>query len=86
MSSLKATRLRLTIEKKIEILALVEKRKSKKEIPLHYGIASSTLSTFIKEKQKLEKFEENRNLSCLQIKKTRQSRFEQARIAWGIIQ
>jgi hypothetical protein len=43
LSSLKATCLQLTIAKKIEILALVEKGKSKKEIPLQYGIASSTL-------------------------------------------
>jgi DNA-binding CsgD family transcriptional regulator len=38
--------------KKIKILALVEKGKSKKERVLQYGIAPSTLSTFIKEKQK----------------------------------
>jgi DNA-binding NarL/FixJ family response regulator len=51
MPSPKATHLRLTIEKKIEILGLVEKGKSKKDIALQYGIAPSTLSTFRKEKK-----------------------------------
>ena len=63
MSAPKATRIRLTIAKKVEILDLVRKGKAKKEICQINGIAPSSLSTLIK-----NEFEKNRNSSRLVLK------------------
>ena len=52
MSAPKATRIRLTIAKKVEILDLVRKGKAKKEICQINGIAPSSLSTLIKNENK----------------------------------
>ena len=64
MSAPKATRIRLTIAKKVEILDLVRKGKAKKGICQINGIAPSSLSTLIK-----NEFEKNHNSSRLMLQK-----------------
>ena len=62
MSAPKATRVHLTIAKKIEILDFLRKGKSKKEVCLQYKLASSSLSTILIDKNKLrEEYKENKD-------------------------
>ena len=62
MSARKAICVHLTIAKKIEILDLLRKGKSKKEVCLQYKLASSSLSTILRDKNKLrEEYEENKD-------------------------
>ena len=55
MNSPKSTRVRLSFAKKVEFLELVKQGKMKKEVCLLYGLASSSLSTIIKNEQKLRR-------------------------------
>ena len=62
MNSPKATRVHLSIAKRIEILDCVKKTKMKKEVCLRYNLAPSTLSTIMKNEKTLrEKFDKNTN-------------------------
>ena len=59
MNSPKATRVHLSIAKKIEVLDFVKKTKFKKEVCLRYNLAPSTLSTLMKNKKLRDEFYKN---------------------------
>ena len=71
------------MQKKIEILDLVQKGKKKKEVCLLYSLAPSTLSTILKnEKQLREEFEKNRDSSRLILRKSPHYELEQVLVKW----
>ena len=60
MNAPKATRVRFLIAKKVELLDLFRKGRSRTDICRDYGIASSTLFNFIKDESKIRgEFEKN---------------------------
>ena len=62
MNSPKSTRVRLTLAKKIELLDKIKEGKSRAELCRLYGIAPTTVHSFIKEEAKLRtEFEKNGN-------------------------
>ena len=72
-----------SLAKKVEVLELVKQGKIKKEVCLQYGLASSSLSTIIKNEQKIrEEFEKNRDSTRLTVRKAPHEELEQALIKW----
>ena len=53
MSNPKASRTRLPLSKKIEIIDLIEKGKERKEVCHTYGLALSSLGQLLKDKLKI---------------------------------
>ena len=83
MNSPKATRVHLSIAKKIEILDCVKKTKMKKEVCLRYNLAPSTLSTIMKNEKTLrEEFDKNTNSQRLTMRRSKFQDMEAALIKW----
>ena len=83
MNAPKATRVRFSIAKKVELLDLFRKGRSRTDICRDYGIASSTLFNFIKDESKIRgEFEKNRDSKRQMIKNAPFHELEQALVKW----
>ena len=83
MNAPKATRVRFLIAKKVELLDLFRKGRSRTDICRDYGIASSTLFNFIKDESKIRgEFEKNRDSKRQMIKNAPFHELEQALVKW----
>ena len=83
MNSPKGKRTRFSIAKKVEILDLVKKGKSRVEICKEFGLAPSTLSTFLRDEKKVrEEFENNRDSKRNAIRVSPHNELEQNLVKW----
>ena len=83
MTSTKATRVRFSIAKKIELLDLVKKGKSRPVLCKENGIAPSTLQNFLRDEKKLRaEFENNWDTKRQKVSLSPHHELEQKLVKW----
>lgn len=72
----------ISLADKLKILEEVRKGKPRKDIAEKFGLASSTLSTILKNKEKNFKFASNKNVNSKKLRRTRYEEIDKATLSF----